>query len=85
MVRNSWWWIAVLALGCSSSAQTARSSSPDASVHLAAQPLSGPAARALPDAGLTLAPMAPPTAGTIPEPRMELQVPKPSVKTGQHP
>ena len=43
MVRNSWWWIAVLALGCSSSAQTARSSSPDASVHLAAQPLSGPA------------------------------------------
>ena len=86
MFRSSWWWIAGLALGCSSSAQTARaSSSPDASVHLAAQPLSGPAARSLPDAGLTLEPMAPPTAGTIPEPRMELQVPKPAVKTGQHP
>ena len=83
MVRSSWWWIAGLAVGCTSSAQTARSSSsPDASVQVAAKPLSGPAARALPDAGLTLEPMAPPTAGTIPEPRMELQVPSPTAAAG---
>jgi len=83
MIRSSWWWIAGLTFGFTSSAQTAHSSSSsDASAHMTAQPLSGPAARALPDAGLTLQPMAPPAAETIPEPRMELKVPSPATTTG---
>lgn len=70
MVRRSWWLAAGLAFGCASSAESSRPS-PDASVPVAAQALAAPEERTLPDAGLTLQPMAPPAAGAIPDQRLE--------------
>ena len=83
MVRSSWWLVSGLALGCASSAESARSSS-DASAPVAAQAVAAPEERALPDAGLglTLQPMVPPAAGTIPDQRLELQVPAPAAAAG---
>ena len=77
MVRRSWWLAAGLTLGCASSAESSRPS-PDASAPVAAQALAAPEERALPDAGLTLQPMVPPAAGTIPDQRLELEVPTPT-------
>jgi hypothetical protein len=80
MVR-SWWLISGLLFGCAGSAESSRPSA-EAPAPGAAQSLASPAEVALPDAGLTLQPMVPPSAGTIPEPRLELEVPPPAAAAG---
>lgn len=80
MVR-SWWLISGLLLGCAGSAKSSRPTA-EAPAPGASQSLAAPAEVALPDAGLTLQPMVPPGAGTIPEPRLELEVPPPAATTG---
>jgi hypothetical protein len=74
MVRSSWWLAAGLTFGCASSPESPHPP-PAAPVPVAAQAPDSPAERALPDAGLTLQPMVPPGAGSIPEQRLELQTP----------
>jgi len=75
---RSWWLISGLLLGCAESSRPP----PEAPASGAAQPLASPAEVALPDAGLTLQPMVPPAAGTIPAPRLELEVPTPAASAG---
>jgi hypothetical protein len=78
MVR-SWWLIAGLLFGCAGSAESSR---PPAEAPAPGAALASPAEVALPDAGLTLKPMVAPAAGTIPEPRLELEVPTPAASAG---
>jgi len=80
MVR-SWWLISGLLFGCAGSAESSRPPA-EAPVPGASQPVASPAEVALPDAGLTLRPMVPPAAGTLPEPRLELEVPTPAASAG---
>src|SRR5262249_23070841 len=81
MLRSAWWLGAALAFGCANSTESARPP-PDASTPLAAaQAPAAPEERALPDAGLTLQPMAAPP-GTIPTERLELPNPSPAGAAG---
>lgn len=96
MHRHTLGWMLVVALGSACEAREQAQAPRDAATTSAvAPPPAGgpppptvgeapatPAERALPDAGLTLQPMVQPGAGTIPEQRLELQVPSPAGAAG---